>query len=85
MLLMSVGGMSPIARCLQERVAEARLEVGDFSEHNNNDMAWNHNFDDELSGEQMIGDDYMDGNSNNDNDLPSSFSKYFRPGFRMYV
>jgi hypothetical protein len=51
MLLMSIGKMSAKARRLQERVAEARLEVRDFSEHNDDDMAWNHDFDDELSGE----------------------------------
>jgi len=89
MLLMSIDGMSAKARYLQEWVAEAWLEVRDFSEHNDDDMAWNHDFDEKLSGEQIIGDDYMDGDKDKDKDkdkdLPSSFLKYFRPGFHMYI
>jgi hypothetical protein len=79
-----------LAKCQQSKAlagTSGRGTIGSqgFSEHNDDDMAWNHDFNDELSGEQMIGDDYMDGDSDNDNDLPSSFSKYFRPGACMYV
>ncbi|KAF8126588.1 hypothetical protein EV363DRAFT_1401744 [Boletus edulis] len=74
-----VDGTLAKARRLQERLTEARLEVGDHSEDAADDTAWNYEVDEQLSGEQWTGDDCMDDYENME-DLPNCFSKYFTPG-----
>ncbi|KAG6369425.1 hypothetical protein JVT61DRAFT_14862 [Boletus reticuloceps] len=77
-----VDGTLAKARCLQERLTEARLEVGDHSEDAVDDTAWNYEVDEQLSGEQWTGDDCMDDYENME-DLPNCFSKYFTPGVHV--
>jgi hypothetical protein len=79
-----VDGTLEKARRLQERLTEARLEVGDHSEDAADDTAWNYEVDEQLSGEQWTGDDCMDDYENME-DLPNCFSKYFTPGVHVYV
>ena len=78
------------ARRLQEWLAEAWLEVGDnFPEYNSNDTTWDHDFAQDVSSEQRMHADYKGNNDDNDDndmeELPHSFSKYFRPSVHMYV
>ncbi|KAG9308242.1 hypothetical protein JVU11DRAFT_12129 [Chiua virens] len=46
------------AICLQQCLVEAQLEVGDFSEYNCDDMAWDDVVDDPMSNEYATGADY---------------------------